>query len=141
MSSGVAPKATASRLSPLILTILALVFAAPPTLLITPFALLPAGACREAIQEGTSVTRCTYSYTLQNAEVLLLPISFILLVTRLLYCWKCWPIARRSLLAGATLCIVIAVGGTATGGAYFIYFGFLELAAGLTAGLAALRRT
>ena len=131
---------TSTQPRPLILTILAMVFAALPTLLITPFALLPANLCAETIDAGISVTRCTSRYTMANAEILLLPVSFILLASGLLYCWKRWRIARWSLLLGAALCIVVAVAGTAKGGAYFIYFGFLELAAGLTAGAAALRR-
>jgi uncharacterized BrkB/YihY/UPF0761 family membrane protein len=134
------PRATSTQPRPLILTILGLVFAALPTLMITLFAVLPAETCSETIDAGVSVTRCASKYTMANAEILLLPISFILLASGLLYGWKRWRIARWSLLAGAVLCIVVAVGGTAKGGAYFTYFGFLELAAGLTGGAAALRR-
>lgn len=138
--SGAPLRGMSTQPRPLILTILALIFAALPTLLITPFALLPAMRCSETIEAGISVTRCTSKYTLANAEILLLPLSFILLASGLLYCWKRWRIARGCLLIGAALCVVVAVGGTAKGGVYFIYFGFLELAAGLTAGVVALRR-
>ena len=138
--SGAPLKATSTQPQPLVLTIMALVSAALPTLVITPFAVLPANRCSETIEAGISVTRCTSNYTLANAEILLLPLSFILLASGLLYSWKRWRIARGCLLVGAALCVVVAVGGTAKGGAYFIYFGLLELAAGLTAGAVALRR-
>lgn len=105
------------------LNILALVVAALPTLLVTPFVFLPSRACSQSIQAGTSVTHCTSSYTASNAEILLLPISFLLLASGLLYGWKRWRIARWTLLLGAILCVVVAVGGTAIAGAYFLYFG------------------